>query len=204
MKFNPRDLQPQLETILKLAVRYDVRFYTLDSRGLYGAAEVPGSGESASSAGGNPDAAMTVAWQNGDAMAQLARQTGGQFFENTNDLLKGIRRSFGDGRQEYTLVYAADNTELDGKFRRITVKVKDQKLTGRGESRLLDGSVGGNATTGPACRSPGARLRCRTRPGVVRGPGAFPSAAEKSRNAWGSLFWHAAGGMPWLPHRGPW
>ena len=34
-KFNPHDLQPQLEAILKLAVRYDIRFYTIDSRGLY-------------------------------------------------------------------------------------------------------------------------------------------------------------------------
>ena len=92
-KFNPHDLQPQLEALLKLAVRYDIRFYTIDSRGLYTGAEVPGTGLGADTEG-RPSSVMheemSVAWFNVDAMSQLAKQTGGQFFENSNDLLKGI------------------------------------------------------------------------------------------------------------------
>jgi VWFA-related protein len=131
LKFNPRDLQPQLNAILKLAVDYDIRFYTIDSRGLYGAATVPGSGWDASSHGSSEavsSAAMTTAWFNGDAMAQLATQTGGQFFENSNDLLKGVRTAFADGREEYVLAYVSGNPKVDAQFRRISVEVKDKKL----------------------------------------------------------------------------
>jgi VWFA-related protein len=131
-KFNSHDLQPQLDGILKLAVRHDIRFYTIDSRGLYTGAEVPGSGMGADSAGGGPSAVrheeMSVAWFNGDAMSELAKQTGGQFFENNNDLLKGIRRAFADGREEYVLAYVPSNTAVDAQFRRITVQLKDKKL----------------------------------------------------------------------------
>ena len=131
LKFNPQDLQPQLDAILKLAVRDDTRFYTLDSRGLYTYADAPGSGVDASSRGAAPAAthrAMLTAWSNGDAMAQLARETGGFFFENSNDLLRGIRRAFADGREECVLAYVPSNTRSDSQFRRITVEVKEKKL----------------------------------------------------------------------------
>jgi VWFA-related protein len=131
LKFDAHDLQPELEGILRLAVRYDVRFYTIDSRGLYTSAEVPGTGLGADSPGAPSSVVheeMSVAWFNGDAMSQLAKQTGGQFFENSNDLLKGIRRAFADSREEYTIAYVPSNTKVDAKFRRITVKLNDRKL----------------------------------------------------------------------------
>jgi VWFA-related protein len=71
---------------------------------------------------------MMTAWFNGDAMAQLARETGGQFFENSNNLLKGIRTAFADGREEYVLAYVPANTNMDGQFRKIAVELKDKKL----------------------------------------------------------------------------
>ena len=71
---------------------------------------------------------MSTAWFNGDAMSQLAKQTGGQFFEDSNDLLKGIRRAFADGREEYVLAYVPTNTIVDAQFRRITIKLRDKKL----------------------------------------------------------------------------
>ena len=71
---------------------------------------------------------MTTARFNGDALAELARETGGFFFENNNDLLKGIRRAFADGREEYVLAYVPSNTNLDAQFRKISVQLKDNKL----------------------------------------------------------------------------
>jgi VWFA-related protein len=131
LKFNAHDLQPQLDAILRLAVHYDVRFYTIDSRGLYTGAEVPGTGLGADSWGAPSSVMheeMSVAWFNGDAMSQLAKQTGGQFFENSNNLLKGIQRAFADGHEEYVIAYVPSNTAADAKFRRITVKLKEEKL----------------------------------------------------------------------------
>ncbi len=129
LKFNPRDLQPELDKILKQAVQANIRFYTIDSRGLY--THVAGTGQDASSSGASPAAAsgeMTIAYLNGDAMAQLAKQTGGSFFENNNNLLKGITRAFADGREEYVLAYVPTNKSEDAQFRKISVELKDKKL----------------------------------------------------------------------------
>jgi VWFA-related protein len=131
MKFNTLDLQPELESILRLAVRYDVRFYTIDSRGLYTHSQIPGAGFDASSPGVTNEttqAAMSMAWFNGDAMSQLAQQTGGQFFESSNDFLKGIRTAFAAGREEYMLAYVPTNPNMDGRFRKISVEVKGKKF----------------------------------------------------------------------------
>ncbi len=83
LKFNARDLQPELERILRLAVRYDVRFYTIDSRGLYTHADIPGTGVDVMSGGRSiqtTQVAITTAWFNGDAMSQLAPADGRTVF----------------------------------------------------------------------------------------------------------------------------
>ncbi len=130
--FNPRDTRNPLEAVLKLALRYDVKFYTLDSRGLYGPGSLNGNSFDASSGGPAPEKvdlnAMTVAHENTDALAELARETGGIFFENNNDLLKGIRRAFADGREYYVLAYVPENTAMDGAFRKIKVEMRNKKL----------------------------------------------------------------------------
>ena len=132
-EFNPRDEQDQLQNVLAVALRYDVRFYTLDSRGAYTAGSAAGNSFDASFGGAaTPDKvdgnAMTVAFENSSALEELARATGGVFFENNNDMSKGLQRAFADGRDYYVLVYRATNEALDGTFRKITVKVQNKKL----------------------------------------------------------------------------
>ena len=131
--FNPRDTQPELDSILKVAVRYDVKFYTIDSRGLYTTASFAGSSLDVSHCGVTPSSVdrqtVSIAIQNTDALAQLARETGGLFFENNNDILKGIRRAFADGREAYVLAYVPKDKPFDGKYRKIRVKVKEKGLS---------------------------------------------------------------------------
>lgn len=130
--FNPRDLQPDLDRVLEIAEQYDVRFYTLDSRGLYAPGSIDGTSVDAAVGPYSPASLDSennfAARENGDVMAELAQKTGGLFFENSNDLLKGIRRAFADGRAFYVLAYVPANSTLDGKFRKIDVQVKDRKL----------------------------------------------------------------------------
>jgi VWFA-related protein len=82
-------------------------------------------------AAGVPEAvtanATTTARENTDPLAQLARETGGLFFENSNDLLKALRQSIADGREYYVLAYVPDNKTADGKYRRIRVSVRNSK-----------------------------------------------------------------------------
>lgn len=146
-EFNPRDTEPEIEGILKLATRYDVKFYTLDSRGLYSAPFNAGNTFDAGTPlstpvpmdSRNPPTEITnatetvdhratiVARENTDVLAQLARDTGGLFFENNNDLSKGIARALADARQYYVLAYVPKNEILDGKYRRITVELSGNK-----------------------------------------------------------------------------
>jgi VWFA-related protein len=125
---NPRDIQPELEATLKIATKSNVKFYTLDSRGLYSEASLPGSGFSAANSQSTSHAVdsmiRSTAHENTDALAELAHQTGGLFYENDNDLFKGIERAFADGREYYVLAYVPENPALDGHYRKIEVTVK--------------------------------------------------------------------------------
>ncbi len=80
-------------------------------------------------AAGVPEAAtseaMSAAREGSDALAQLAQETGGVFFENSNDLLKGIQRAVADGREYYVLAYVPGNT-MDGTYRKIAVTVREE------------------------------------------------------------------------------
>jgi VWFA-related protein len=58
-----------------------------------------------------------------EAMKQLADDTGGKAFYNTNDLNAAIQRAIDDGSHYYTLVYSPTNKKMDGKYRRIEVKL---------------------------------------------------------------------------------
>jgi VWFA-related protein len=133
-EFNPRDTNDRLQNILKIAVNNDIRFYTIDSRGLYTGASLGGGTFDASTGEGAfiPQSvdfnAMSVAHENTDALAELAHETGGLFFENNNDLLKGIQRAFADGREYYLLAYVPKNRSEDGRFRHIAVEVNNKKL----------------------------------------------------------------------------
>jgi VWFA-related protein len=132
------NLETVIQAIVRLATDHDVTFYSLDSRGLY-----------TTSAGGfdateevyqirNPNLMPrlqqdreTVAVENQSAMNELAQATGGIFYHNSNDLLKGLRQSFADGRDYYVLAYTPTNAAADGKFREIKVEVDGKNLVVR-------------------------------------------------------------------------
>ncbi len=61
------------------------------------------------------------------AMEQLASDTGGKAYYNTNDLSAAVMHAIADGSHFYTLVYTPINKKMDGKFRRIEVKVTEGK-----------------------------------------------------------------------------
>jgi VWFA-related protein len=130
---NPGDsLGPEVEEIVRLATARDVTFYTLDSRGLYasGAGALDASQELQFNRAGPillPQIQQQkdmISHENEDAMTELAVATGGVFYHNSNDLLKGLRQAFADGREYYLLAYASSHKTADGKFREIRVDVK--------------------------------------------------------------------------------
>lgn len=57
-------------------------------------------------------------------LARLAEDTGGFLIEGTNDLGTAFRRIDEDSRFHYLLTYSPSNTNFDGRFRTIGVKVR--------------------------------------------------------------------------------
>lgn len=132
-------LTDEMKAIVNLATARNVTFYTLDSRGLY-APPVGGIDISERLSGitshpvAMPDvlsANETANLESQDAMNYLASATGGVFYRDSNDLLKGLREALADGRQYYLLAYYSSNRAADGKFRAITVQVKGKNLVVR-------------------------------------------------------------------------
>jgi hypothetical protein len=58
----------------------------------------------------------------------LSERTGGFLIANTNDFRRGVRKIAEEFNTYYEITYRPANLEYDGRFRAITVKVRDQGL----------------------------------------------------------------------------
>jgi VWFA-related protein len=63
----------------------------------------------------------SVAFDNGSALSQLAKASGGLYLHDSNDLPKSFREALQDNRETYILAYVPTNPAQDGKFRQIAV-----------------------------------------------------------------------------------
>jgi VWFA-related protein len=144
------ELSERLKDIVTLAARNNVRFSTLDARGLsrdprmqamMGAQPLVAAGDLSSVQGDN----------NGDVLASLAIDTGGEMIQNRNDLKPGIDIIARTAGTYYVLGYAP-NKPMDGKYHGITVKVTRPGLT----VRARKGYVAVSANAGTAAASPPA------------------------------------------------
>ena len=129
-------IDSQMDAVLRLADDRNVVFYTLNSRGVY---VVPAGGYDVTTPPMSSKEAPIVmpaiqnqktqsAAEKDDGLRELAEATGGLFFGNSNDALKGMRRALADGRAYYVVAYTSSNPATDGKFRKIHVLVEGKKL----------------------------------------------------------------------------
>lgn len=109
-----------------------ISVYPIDVRGLTGSgAAISSSGESSTgyTSQGIPRFSKAIDRQSTDTfnaqntMNDIATQTGGKAFYNTNGLQRAMERSIARGASYYTLAYAPQNSVWDGKFRRVEVKL---------------------------------------------------------------------------------
>lgn len=132
---NGVDNQSQLRATTNTAIRSNVAFYPIDARGL--SALVPGGDATQVGAVGNNlysgagQKSLKDNFNNQqETLDTLARDTGGKALLDSNDLTEGIRQVQQDFSSYYVLSYVSANTALDGKYRRIQVKLapKDANL----------------------------------------------------------------------------
>jgi VWFA-related protein len=127
------DNQVELRTATTAAVRANVALYPVDTRGLQ--AVVPVGDASRPSAGGvNAFSGRGVAQQfdrlfaSQETLQTLASDTGGRAFTDTNDFGEAFVQVQRDTSTYYLLGYNSTNTTRDGRFRRISVRVKKPGL----------------------------------------------------------------------------
>jgi len=104
--------------------------YPVDARGLVGSHGIGARGQVVFNS-------MGMIAANIDTMGVLADDTGGRVFAHTNALDRSITRAVDDGRLTYVLGYYPTSSALNGRFRRIDVKLKDRKLLVRHRAGYL-------------------------------------------------------------------
>lgn len=129
MQRSGQDNQVELRAAINAAVRANVSFYAIDTRGLQ--AVVPGGDARQASGRGNAMfSGRGVAQQyaslamSQDTLVSLASDTGGQAFTDTNDFGEAFARVQRDLSAYYLLAYSSSNSVRDGRYRRIQVRVR--------------------------------------------------------------------------------
>jgi len=146
----PPDRDDYMRQVIGAANRGNISFYCIDVRGLTTAssngmtsgltATAAGISRGQSSIPSSPAAAKQQMQQDDIAlealsshtqlnMAELAEGTGGFAVFNTNDFKKNMARIMEDVRTHYEISYVPASTSYDGHFRKIEVRVADNKLT---------------------------------------------------------------------------
>ena len=127
------DNQVELRTAISAAVRANVSLYPVDTRGLQ--AVVPGGDATRASAfGTGAFSGRSVRGQfdqlqaSQETLQTLASDTGGKAFTDSNDFGSAFTQVIRDTSAYYLLGYSSTNDARDGRFRRITVKVKRADL----------------------------------------------------------------------------
>jgi VWFA-related protein len=140
----PPDVKIHFPAVINAANRANVSIYTVDAVGLRvasGSAETAreiealGRRRAQQNASGREDRSgrpMTMQLERNEdllkldpqsGLGDLANGTGGFLIADTNDLSAGLRRIDEDLRTHYQLTYVPKNTNLDGRFRQISVKL---------------------------------------------------------------------------------
>jgi VWFA-related protein len=121
--------ESELRAAVNAAVRANLSIYTLDIRGLQ--ALVPGGeAQNASLRGTSPySGASTLSALSSNATTQetlvtLAGDTGGRAYLDSNDFSKVFKGVQADTSSYYMLAYHSTNLARDGRYRKITVQLK--------------------------------------------------------------------------------
>jgi VWFA-related protein len=130
LRLNGSNNQAQLHATTNAAVRAGVSFWPIDARGLtadapLGNASKGSPGGQAMYTGASAMAAMTNIQRTQDTLWTLGADTGGKALLDVNDLSMGIVNAQRSFTSYYILGYYTSNANLDGKFRRIKISLRE-------------------------------------------------------------------------------
>jgi hypothetical protein len=127
---NNIDNQSQFQATTNAAIRANVTFFAVDARGLVAMAPLGDAtrgspGGVAMYSGASALANTTNFQKSQDTMYALATDTGGKALFDNNDLSRGIVEAQESISSYYIIGYYTTNANLDGKFRRIKISLKE-------------------------------------------------------------------------------
>ena len=130
LRLNGSNNQAQLHATTNAAIRAGVSFWPIDARGLtadapLGNASKGSPGGQAMYTGASAMAAMTNIQRTQDTLWTLGADTGGKALLDVNDLSLGIVNAQRSFSSYYILGYYTSNANLDGKFRRIKISLRE-------------------------------------------------------------------------------
>ena len=137
------DFQERFKNLLTLASRANVSFYPIDIGGLRtGLAPLSRRAPALTKA---DELANTIQAKlerpSVTTLRELAENTGGRAIVETNDLGAGLHAIADDLSAYYLIGYSSTNTALDGKYRRIDVKIDGQGISVAARKGYLAASV---------------------------------------------------------------
>jgi VWFA-related protein len=132
--FQTDTLHFDLQQITDRSLRAGVILNALDARGLYTSAAVPDASQHSVAYTSNPSIIamkspilVDGAKRQIDGIQTLALDTGGIFFNNSNDLEAGFHNAAAVPETFYLLAFSPQNLKLDGNFHPIQVKLVSAK-----------------------------------------------------------------------------
>jgi VWFA-related protein len=124
------DFSEEFHKTSAMLARAQVAVYPIDARGLMTNPILDASNSGANIAKANPKAMMkdqqtftTNQANEHGTMEQMAEDTGGKAFVNTNDLTTAVQKAVETGANYYSLVYAPTNKDWKGDYRKIQVQL---------------------------------------------------------------------------------
>src|SRR5215831_7111875 len=130
LRLSGLDNQAQLRATINAAVRANVAFFPVDARGLVAMAPLGDANRASPGGAGmfSGTTAMTMVsnfQRSQDTLYALASDTGGKAMLDNNDLAAGIVQAQQAITSYYVIGYYTTNPNLDGKFRRIKITLKE-------------------------------------------------------------------------------
>jgi VWFA-related protein len=119
LRLAAEDLEMDFQFLLQRANRANVSFYVMDPRGLVAFDQDIGPNRPPTAV---TDAARLNTRQT--ALRELAENTDGFAVLNTNNMDAALKRMVADTGAYYLLGYYSTNTRLDGRYRKLSVRVK--------------------------------------------------------------------------------
>ena len=130
LRLNGANNQAQLHATTNAAIKAGVQFWSIDARGLTASAPLGDASKGSPGAqqmytGASAMATMTNLQRTQDTLWTLAADTGGKALLDVNELSAGIVNAQKSFSSYYILGYYTSNPNLDGKFRRIKISLRE-------------------------------------------------------------------------------